>query len=106
MVNAEAVIKDFKQVVTQLYGDRLDKIILYGSRARGDNREDSDFDFIVLLNDLEISSFHETEKIISSSSALLQKYNALITAKPVTLHRFTTDNSMFFKNVKQDAVVV
>lgn len=106
MINSRAVIEDFKQTVSLLYGDRLDKVLLYGSRARGDNREDSDFDFIVLLNDFKISSFQETERIISASSALLQKYNALITAKPVTLHRFTTDNSMFFKNVKQDAIVV
>jgi predicted nucleotidyltransferase len=34
-----------------LYGDSLQKVILTGSRARGDNRPDSDWDIVVVLAD-------------------------------------------------------
>ncbi|MBI2359031.1 MAG: nucleotidyltransferase domain-containing protein, partial [Deltaproteobacteria bacterium] len=47
----EDVIQRFKERVTEALGDRLDKIILFGSRSRGDADEDSDFDFLVLVKD-------------------------------------------------------
>ena len=34
----------------QLYGDKLNRIILYGSYARGDNSEESDIDIMIVLN--------------------------------------------------------
>lgn len=62
-MNAEAVIADFKTAVSGLYGERLDKIILYGSRARGDYREDSDFDFAVVLKDKEVKRYSELKNL-------------------------------------------
>ena len=37
------------------------QIILYGSRARGDNREDSDWDVIVILNKPPMSHLERSE---------------------------------------------
>lgn len=37
--------------VQGVYGDRLDGLFLFGSRARGDHRPDSDADIAVILND-------------------------------------------------------
>ena len=31
----------------QLRGDRIERVVLFGSRARGDNRPDSDIDILV-----------------------------------------------------------
>ena len=38
-----------KECLKTLYGDRLKGLIMYGSRARGDAREDSDIDLLALL---------------------------------------------------------
>ena len=35
--------------MSELYGDDLVKVVLYGSYARGDNRENSDIDIMVLV---------------------------------------------------------
>ncbi len=37
--------------VRELLGDRLDRIVLFGSRARGDVHEESDIDVLVLTRD-------------------------------------------------------
>ena len=49
----------FKSLLTDLYGNRLSKLILFGSYARVEAREDSDIDFLVVLKDKEISVFKE-----------------------------------------------
>jgi uncharacterized protein len=42
------IIKQVKQEILRL--DPKAEVILFGSRARGDHREDSDWDFLVLLD--------------------------------------------------------
>lgn len=43
--------QEVKQVLTELYGDRLDRVILYGSYARGDFHAESDVDYLVVLRE-------------------------------------------------------
>lgn len=38
-----------KKTIQEIVGENLSRIILFGSRARGDNRPDSDYDLLVLL---------------------------------------------------------
>jgi predicted nucleotidyltransferase len=48
----DPVIPLVKQALAARYGDRLRGILLYGSRARDDFGPESDYDIVVLLNDL------------------------------------------------------
>lgn len=43
------ILDELKAGLEALYGDRLDRVILYGSQARGDARPDSDIDVLVVL---------------------------------------------------------
>ena len=49
--NIRTILKKLKNELIQIYGERLDHIILYGSRARGDARDDSDIDILIVLKD-------------------------------------------------------
>lgn len=46
----EKIIKKIKNEISSLCGDNLSKIILFGSYARGNARESSDIDLLILLN--------------------------------------------------------
>ena len=55
--NMRDIILRFSQQVKMIMGSKLDKVILYGSYARGDYNEHSDVDIIILttLTDEEIT---------------------------------------------------
>ena len=44
------IILDFSRQVKRILGNKLSKVILYGSYARGDFRENSDIDIMVSTN--------------------------------------------------------
>ena len=43
----------FCDAARQQFADRLERIVLYGSRARGDHRPDSDYDIAIFVRDLD-----------------------------------------------------
>lgn len=46
----QIVLKKVEVAAKRLYGDKLNRIILYGSYTRGDNTEESDIDIMIVLN--------------------------------------------------------
>lgn len=47
---AKLVVDEYVPELSRIFGNHLEKIILYGSSARGENREDSDIDVAVVSN--------------------------------------------------------
>jgi predicted nucleotidyltransferase len=71
------ILQQLKNFLIQLYEERLDKTILFGSRARGDNHSDSDFDILIILkNDFNYSQ--EIEKTSEFISQLSLRYDIVI----------------------------
>lgn len=52
MAAAKETIVAIKDFVTSKYGPNLERIYLFGSRARGDAKPDSDWDVLVVLTDI------------------------------------------------------
>ncbi len=48
---SKAALRRIKKALADTYGDRLRGVILFGSTARGDDREGSDIDLFVLFSD-------------------------------------------------------
>ena len=51
MNNRLATIRDVILEVAGRYGVEVERIILFGSRARGDSREDSDWDILIVTRE-------------------------------------------------------
>lgn len=52
LARTDPVLESFRKALAELYGPALDRVVLFGSRARGDAKEDSDYDVAVFLNDM------------------------------------------------------
>lgn len=48
--NIHDILLEFSHEIRQIFGNKLTKIILYGSYARGEQRENSDVDIMILAN--------------------------------------------------------
>jgi len=47
------VLVRFREALNEMYGNRVDRVVLFGSRARGDAHPDSDYDIAVFLRDMD-----------------------------------------------------
>lgn len=78
-VNADPVLVRFREAVTGIYGDRLERIVLFGSRARGNARPDSDYDVAVFLRDMD-DRFKELDRLAHVSTDLIDATGEVIHA--------------------------
>jgi predicted nucleotidyltransferase len=55
----EQILIDLKKSIEEIAGNRLLKIVLYGSRARGDYDDDSDTDIAIIIRGLTREMKHQ-----------------------------------------------
>ena len=95
---------EMKIVMQQFYGNRLEKIILYGSYARGDYRSDSDINFIILLKDENVNTSAEISNLSPHVTDLNLKYGKFISFTPVSLQRYLTRNIPAYVNIRNEGI--
>jgi predicted nucleotidyltransferase len=81
MVAIDPVLKQFSAALDAMYGVRLERVVLFGSRARGDARPDSDYDVAVFLKDYT-NRWEESDKIADATTEILESTGAFIHAMP------------------------
>src|SRR5689334_22012214 len=100
------VVKAVSATLHQLYGARLSKLILYGSFARGEQNEESDIDFLVVLKGEHFDRFKEIKRIVESTYNLKDKFSVYISAKPVDEENFNNSRRLFFKIVRKEGIEI
>jgi len=80
LVNDPVLVR-FRQALDEIYGSRLERAMLYGSRARGDARPDSDYDVAVFLRDM-VDRFAEMDRLADLSTDIGDDTGAFVHAMP------------------------
>jgi uncharacterized protein len=76
----DPILVRFSAAVREAYGDRLERIVLFGSRARGDHQPDSDYDIAVFIRgDWEL--WGELGVLAEITTDILVDTDAVISAK-------------------------
>ena len=81
MASQDSVLTRFRSALETLYGDRIERVVLFGSQARGDSRPDSDYDVAVFLKGLD-SRWEEADRIADAATQIMDETGAFVHAMP------------------------
>jgi predicted nucleotidyltransferase len=85
----EPVLQRFRRELVELYGPTLDRVVLFGSRARGDAKADSDYDLAVFLKDVT-NLWDEWDKLADLRVRFLDEGGPFIEAIPFRVSDYDT----------------
>ena len=108
--NINNIIQYFVKGVNEILGNRVKKVILYGSYARGDFQKSSDIDIMILtdLEDEELIQYRD--KIWDFAYDVEFENNFDITLSPLVKNidkfNYWLDALPFYMNVKKEGVVL
>jgi uncharacterized protein len=77
----DPVLTRFRTALGEMYGSKIERVVLFGSRARGDAHAESDYDVAVFLRDLT-DRFLEMNRLADLSTEILDETGAFIHAMP------------------------
>jgi predicted nucleotidyltransferase len=99
------LLKELKTGLVRIYGEQLDAVYLYGSYARGDNKDGSDLDVLVVLNDFQRRAA-EVRRISELIGDLSLDFE--ITVSPLFMREseWKTDKFPLLRNVKKEGVAI
>lgn len=102
------VVQHLAMEMKRIFGNKLKKVILYGSCARGDFSPDSDIDVMILLDipqeDLPIAR----KMVMDASDRLDLDYDVVLTPVVQTYQNFERyrNASVFYQNIEKEGVLV
>ena len=85
---ADPILLRFRNAIDRVYGDRVERVVLFGSRARGDARADSDYDIAIFLKGLS-DRWKEADRIADLATDLMDETGVFIHAMPYRAGSYT-----------------
>lgn len=104
--NMEKILQKYVGDLIQIYGRSLKAVILYGSYARGDFREDSDIDIMILV-DLSDEEIHKKGHELSDLT-FDYNFDYVLTIMPIVKNKAHFEKWLhaypFYNNISREGV--
>jgi predicted nucleotidyltransferase len=102
----EKIKTDLKKSLDKIYADKLKRLILFGSYARGDARSDSDMDFLVVLDikDSELNVYDEISRMNDDVYDLVLEHEVTISVVPVSEEKYQYSIMPFIVNARNEGI--
>ena len=101
----QKILKKLKAELVRIYGEQIDSIVLYGSQARGDAREDSDIDVLLILKD-EFNYLEMLRRSDDQVVSLSLENDVVISRAFVSKKEYEEKLSPFLINIRREGVTV
>jgi len=102
----KSALKSFKILLKQILGKQLIELKLFGSKARGDDRPNSDMDVLIIV---ATDDWHIRDKVYDVVTDVLLQMDVCISPKVISKSRFVQlckEGASFIHNVSKDAITV
>ena len=102
MATSDPVLKQFRAALDEAYGARLARVVLFGSRARGDQRPDSDYDVAVFLKELP-DRWAELDRLAGLRVKFIDETGAFFDAKPYSVAAYR-ERSPLMHEIRREGI--
>jgi predicted nucleotidyltransferase len=97
------ILDEFRDGLQEIYGPRLEGLVLFGSQARGDALPDSDIDILVVLHG-PVNPLKEASRISRFRGDLCLRHDVVITCVYLSADEAQAANSPLLQNIRADGV--
>jgi len=98
----DPVLQRISASLRAIYGDRIERLVLFGSRARGDAHADSDYDVAVFLVDLT-DRWREFHRLADLRTRILAETGAFLEARPFRAGSYR-DRTPLMHQIRRDGI--
>src|SRR5215469_14301110 len=98
----DPILRHIHTSLCEAYGDRIERLVLFGSRARGDTHADSDYDIAVFLEDLT-DRWCEFHRLAEIRAEILAETSAFLEARPFRAGSYC-DRTPLMHEIRRDGV--
>jgi len=100
----DPVLNRFRHALDDLYGDQIDRVVLFGSRARGDSNQDSDYDIAVFLKSFA-DRWKEFDRLAALRLQFLDDSGSFFDAKPFLAESYN-DRTPLMREIRLEGLDV
>ena len=97
------ILGELRSRLQALYGPRLERLILFGSRARGDGDGESDIDVLVVLKG-SVDRRSERERTIDIVASLSLEYDILIIPVFTDAETYAESKFSLYRNIRREGI--
>ena len=102
-VAADPILKRFRAALDELYGARIERVVLFGSRARGDAHRDSDYDVAVFLHDMP-DRLAEAMRLADLGTDILHETGELVNAMPYRAGAYNDERMPLMHEIRAEGI--
>ena len=96
-------MRRIRSLLETAHGSRLKAVVLYGSVARGEEREDSDSDILVVLDRVDDCAA-DLRTGIAALYPLARELGRRISAKPVPQRDYDSQDCPLYRHARREGV--
>jgi type I restriction enzyme S subunit len=101
-----AALNEAREALYALYGERLEGLWLFGSRARGEAHAESDVDVLVVLRDEEIKPVAEAERTSDIALDAAIEHDVALSLVHATAEAFHRRERALYRHIARDGVAL
>lgn len=107
-MEVNVILANYIEIIKQIYGSNLEKIILFGSYARGDNKTGSDIDIMILVNISDVEAKEFQKRLFDETYDFNMDNDVEINPMTHSKELFYkwVDNYPLFSNIEKEGVVL